>query len=256
MLSWLLSGCTAANWGTIGSLATRTRDQWSAREIAFADRCWDVRESESPVGAGPNRWSSGPDAVWVDAVGDLHLRVSPRGHHWYSAEVRTPLGGGYHNVAFQLRGALGTLDPQVVVGGFIYRNDASELDVELGRWGSPDPVSVQFVVPPVRPGRLVRQELDPAVTQLEAELAWTRAQVRFSAQTDVGEPVSWTYDQGPTPFPRRHWLHFNVWLLDGASPTTAEPTEIVIRATIDGTSDPRDGDETCARTSEGKQGRA
>src|SRR5688572_27783321 len=58
----------------------------AAVSLDFAGRTWNIKQSTSPVGPGPNRFSANPNDVWVDAAG-LHLTIHKYSNVWYSTEV-------------------------------------------------------------------------------------------------------------------------------------------------------------------------
>src|SRR5262245_50645915 len=58
------------------------------RSVQFSGYTWLLKVSSIPTGPGPNYFSDGPDSVWVDERGHLHLRLAPRADGlWYAAEV-------------------------------------------------------------------------------------------------------------------------------------------------------------------------
>ena len=225
----LLAACGPGHSERLGATLRPAARGWSPRVLEFAGRCWQVRGSETPIGTGPNRWSSEHDAVGVGPDGTLRLRARPVGGRWFGAEVRTPLTLEETSVALELRGPLGQLDPQVVVGVFVYRDDLSELDVEFSTWGRPGNANAQFAVAPPLAARMRRFDIDRGTTTVRLGIDWTPDEIRFDMEPDRGPRIGWTYRGDGRPRPRRHSLHLNVWLLDGAAPTDGEPIEVELR---------------------------
>ncbi len=220
---------------------------WSDRHVPFAGRCWQVRASDTPVGAGPHLWSASPEAVDLERDG---LRLGVRAHHgrWFGAEVRTPLPSDVHSVSLDLVGPLGALDPQVVVGAFVYRDDLSELDIELSTWGRPAAANAQFAVAPPVGQRRHSFALPQHARRARLQIEWTPTEIRFSAEPEGGPVTRWSYSAADRPSPRGHSLHVNVWTLDGAGPTDRRPVEVRVEELSVRTANDRHGhDARCQR---------
>lgn len=211
-----------------GSACTRTPPAaspgWSASRLQWGGHTWERRQSHALDGAGPNRWSE--DGVKVQPDGSLSLTLKPQGSHWYAAEVRTDLPDGYVDVKVRLEGPLGRLDPNVVVGAFVYRRDSSELDVELAQWGVPHADRAQFVVAPALPASRIQRFALPAQLQwLDAGIFWRPNAVAFK-MLGAGVQRSWRYEGTPRPWPDHHALHINLWLHRGRAPTNGRPVTV------------------------------
>jgi hypothetical protein len=198
--------------------------RWTGDRIMFSGRAWRARQSEQPTGAGPIRWAGPPEGVVIDAAGRLHLRLTERGGRWYGAEVRTPLPDAYGRLEVALE-LPRTLPVDVVAGVFIYHDDASEIDLELGRWGDATAANAQYVVQPNASGRLVRFDLPLGRTR--HVITWSPDEIRFASTTDAGAPVAaWAFDGAPRPHPGSHYLHLNLWFLgDHAG---GQPAELIV----------------------------
>ena len=100
--------------------------------VEFSGYHWQVKEGYGAP--GQNRWSK--ENVRVDAEGQLHLRLNSRAGGWYCAEIRSLEWFGYGSFIFHLIANPAQLDPQVVLGMFLYNETSqNELDVEISRWG-------------------------------------------------------------------------------------------------------------------------
>lgn len=185
---------------------------------------WSIRASDDLEGAGPNRWRR--EAVTIDGQG-LRIDLTPIGSEWYAGEAAVILPAGYLDASWRVVGPIGQLDPNVIVGVFIYRDDRSELDFELGRWGDVDAANAQFVVAPASsPSRLHRFTLPGDTESLDIQLRWRRDEVSFAARPERGETTAWVYRGPQRPSPCGHRVHFNVWLFQGRRPSAPDPVSI------------------------------
>jgi hypothetical protein len=126
----------------MGMLVTDVTAADKARTIQFSGHRWQVKQSDRPVGPGPNWFSGREENVWVDEKGRLHLRISQREGHWWCAEVYTDKNLGYGTYVFRIAGKLHELDKSAVLGLFTWDDNTflnaanSEIDIEFAR--SPD----------------------------------------------------------------------------------------------------------------------
>ena len=124
----------------VGIIAERTakaeeppRAPTGSTQLAFAGLTWQ-RKAEPQFGPGPNDWA--PDLAWVDTQGRLHLKIAKdAAGKWWCAEVTSDKSFGYGEYRFTFAGPFSELDPNVVLGLFIYLDDDHEIDFELTRWG-------------------------------------------------------------------------------------------------------------------------
>ncbi|MEO0594357.1 MAG: hypothetical protein AAFZ38_12330 [Myxococcota bacterium] len=185
---------------------------------------WSIRATDDLEGAGPNRWHR--EAVTIDKHG-LRIDLTPIGSNWYAGEAALVLPPGYLDASWRVIGPVGQLDPNVIVGVFVYRDDRSELDFELGRWGDVEAANAQFVVAPASsPSRLHRFRLPSDTERLDVQLRWRRDVVSFAASSENGAAAAWEYRGPQRPTPCGHRVHFNVWLFQGRRPTSPEPISI------------------------------
>lgn len=236
MISWpravlaslCLDGCTAPTV-TPDLRPLPVSEAWSPQPVEFAGRQWSVRSSTQLVAAGPNRWSSTQDAAWVDAQGRLRMRLRQTQGLWYGVELCTPLLGTDQVLSLQIDGPLGRLDPNVVLGIFGYRDDASEWDIEFARWGKRREANAQFVVAPAtNPSRLHRFLVPPNSKTLALQVVWHTEFLAFELVTMDGRVERWRYSGPNRPSPDGHRLHINLWLYQGRAPTDERAVEITI----------------------------
>lgn len=210
------------------------------RRIEFSGRSWIVRSSGSlRLDPGPNYWSDSPEQVWVDAEGSLHLRAARAGDRWLCSEVAAAEPLGYGGYAFVTTAGAARIDPNAVLGMFVYQEPGQEIDIELSRWGDPAVDNAQFVVQPWEiEGNRYRFALDPAEDLVTHRFIWTADTVAFAAWNGVepdppdGSPgliAAWRYAGPGTPVADREVPHINLWLLDDEPPADGEPIEVVVR---------------------------
>jgi hypothetical protein len=121
---------------------------WS-QPFSFAGFEWERKSGCS--GPGPNCWASAN----VEPVtgGGIRLRLTRVSGRWYAAEIRTTRPVPTGSYAFQLVGRPDLLDPNVVLGVFLYDDAAgdagdpcpAELDLESSRFGDPSAANGHFV---------------------------------------------------------------------------------------------------------------
>jgi len=126
-----------------------------AKSLTFAGRSWTVR----PTGDGspgprnyPNHWSD--NNAWVDASGQLHLKISKKGGKWYCAEVCSDDELGFGRYEWYVTGRIDELDRNVVLGLFPYMGPAgrNEIDIETAAWGKVNGTRGNFTVWPAKGG--------------------------------------------------------------------------------------------------------
>lgn len=200
---------------------------WSERTVVFSGRVWNLRESNSPVGAGPNYWSASPEAIYVDQKG-LHLGLRQQAGTWYSAEVSTQVPRQDMRVSLELSGPLGNSDPNVIIAAFLYLNDKSELDFEFGRFGKRSGPNGQFVVAPPNPENMHTFELRAEENTAHLQLNWRTEKVTFQLSTVRSPKRLWSRGGSAVPNPSGHRLHVNIWLYQGRPPTNNMPASITI----------------------------
>lgn len=209
---------------SLGACAAEVRQFSGPHQLQFGGADWRLRVGDAPSGPGSNLWASAPDGAWVDARGRLHLRLHGD-ERWRSVELsRSACGYGAIRVSFA--SPVGALDSAVVLGLFLYRDDSSEIDVEVSRWGEgPDAPNAQFVVQPHElPGHRHRFEISR--DQAGAlELVWSPGRVDFTWLGVQGG--RWSFVSDAVPVPENHRLYVNLWLREPA-PAGDGVTEVVL----------------------------
>ena len=208
---------------------------WAAAELSFAGYQWQVKDGYDYP--GKNHWSS--RQAWVDEAGALHLRLEKRGL-WYCAEVISREHFSYGRFSFQVIGELDRLDPQVVLGLFLYHPASlEEADVEVARWGRAQNPNGLFGLyrqerHDAQPFRFVLPEGTYSTYQIE----WLPEQLRFVGQyghrsDEEAVFARWQYPKKPVLgdllFERRHLqVRMNLWLYGGRQPQNGKDVEVVI----------------------------
>jgi len=154
------------------SLATKT--------IHFSGYDWTVRASGSDRGGEPLSYD--PENVWVDAKGNLHLRMGERNGRWACAEVYLTRALGLGTYRFVVQDSA-HLPVSAIVGLFTFDEQSldqarNELDVELSRWGNENGKNAQYVVQPFYiPENVVRFNVPPGV--ITHEFRWASGSAAF-----------------------------------------------------------------------------
>jgi hypothetical protein len=230
---------------TFDKLGTLDALQWndfpSGRTVSFSGRTWRVKGT-GYYGPGPNLFDSSASAVWVDANG-LHMTIRKVGSSWYSTEVALQDALGYGDYIFTTVGRLDALDPNVVLGLFLWQygrcydsaylwwNPYNEIDVEFSRWGNPSNNIGQFVAQPYDyPGNIHRF----AATFSNGEITshafrWLADRVEYRswrggpADESTSVPIrAWTYTGPHIPRPEQPRVHINLWQATGVPAATQE----------------------------------
>lgn len=113
---------------------------WKSDTIRFSGRRWHVRESSTPVGAGPSRWSASGARVHGAS---LELRSGNVDGHPSGVELASSVLSWPIDISVAL-GELPRVDEYTVIGVFLYENDRCEVDVEFAQWGDSESAPAQF----------------------------------------------------------------------------------------------------------------
>lgn len=214
-----------------------------AATLQFSGYTWEVRSGEG--GPGPCHWN--PANAFVDAAGQLHLKLSQEDGVWSCAEVSLAdtnrLGFGVYQ--FEVIGAIDRLDRNVVLGLFNYPppdvgpDSTNEIDVEIARWGDLANPNLNFTVWPTRDNLLPQgkvYEFSLAGTYTTHRFTWRSNGILFQSlnghRSDNRSPIArWQFSpkQPARYVPQRPLpVHINLWLFDGNPPPDGREVEIVI----------------------------
>lgn len=230
-MRWAMCGLLGvAAWVGAGSSPART--------IEFAGLTWDVKVG-SGLGPGPNNWSDSTSSVWVDAQGQLHLKIRKVGSTWYCAEVTTQQSFGYQTYLFKVGTDVNQLDKNVILGLFTYLDDpnANEIDIEFSRWGNAASVAGQYVTQPAVSGNINRFDVSTAGTASTHSFTWQAGSIFFQSYQGYHDTLpaaaglkihDWTYTGVNIPAESSEKLHLNLWLMAGNAPSDGQPVEVII----------------------------
>ena len=213
-----------------------------AKTLQFSGMTWTVRPN-GVGGPGANTWCE--DNAFVDANGDLHLRITlSKGNKWCSAEIVSVQRFGHGTFQFQLRSRVDLLDRNVVLGLFTYPTpdvgpDASnEIDIEFARWGDARNDMLNYTAWPVQPSLGPIGRTYPLALQGDLSthrFTWRPTYIRYQSthghHDDNRFPIAdWTF--APADPSRRIAqsampVHMNLWLF--TRPSNRKPVEVVIR---------------------------
>jgi len=212
--------------------------------LQFSGYNWIVHSSDGLEKPGPNHWES--NNAWVDSKGFLHLLISYKKGKWYCPEVYTQKKLSFGTYRFWVQGLSTTMDPNIVLGLFLYPDDAltsngtNEIDIEISRWGDVQGPNLSYTVWPTALG--VGSASKTFAVKLTNENSshkfnWSSRSVTF--QTQMGlvdkftDPVAlWVYNPKN---PKTHIaqkpmsLHMNLWLADGNPIHNNKTFELVIK---------------------------
>jgi len=197
--------------------------------LDFAGRTWAIKSSSGLVGPGPNLFSAA--GTWVDAAGNLHLRIAKDAQgRWQSAEVYLPASLGYGTYTWTLASRVDALDPNVVLGLFTYETDVREIDIEMARWGvRSGTTNAQYVVQPYDRADHMLRFTQPALATSEHRFTWSPGRVDFASRSADGSwTVTWSHAGPDVPPPGGERVHMNLWLYGGRAPLNGRAAEVVI----------------------------
>lgn len=207
------------------------------RTLWFSGYIWMVKQSEEPVGPGPNLFGSGPQNVAVDRRGRLHLRITQSGDQWICAEVINSRSLGYGTYRFYLQTDVTDFDPNVVLGLFTWSDNPAyahrEIDIEFAQWGERGAPNAQYVVQPAEEGRYIRFRMPRGVARSVHSFHWEPGSVGFSSRSgwdaERGKILyAWTFRGGDIPVPGDENPRINLWLYQGRPPTDGREVEVII----------------------------
>lgn len=212
----------------------------AASTVQFSGYTWNVRNSTG--GPGPNVFNG--NNAWVDSNGWLHLKISKNTStgKWNCAEIYSTQNFGYGTYQWQVEGAVGSFDKNIVLGLFNYSdNDGfDEMDIEIARWGNSSWPNLNYTIYPA--------------TGTSGKSAWsytknftlnggTYTTHRFTRNSSsvVCKSLNGFYNDDTNLFASAScssptWsistlgmpVHMNLWLFDGHAPSDSKEVEIII----------------------------
>lgn len=197
--------------------------------LLFSGRTWIVKNGYN--GPGPNTWSDAPEAVFVDALGRLHLKITLVNGVWYSSEVYLPNSLGYGTYQFDIDSSISTIDPNVVAAPFLYQDDTHEIDMEFSNWQSPGDQMGQYTVQPFTiAGNMTRFNVPTGAYPSTHTMQWMPTQISFSSSKSGTTFKQWTYTGSSNFTPGHEVVHINTWMIDGVAPSNGQEQELIIKS--------------------------
>ena len=214
-----------------------TRQQ--ERHITFSGYDWIVKSSVIPVGPGLNYFSDSVQSVWIDELGQLHLKVINSGGTWYSAEVISVKSFGYGKYSFQTANRVDQLDKNVVAGFFTYDVAGPqyyrEIDIEFSKWGNDLDLNSQYVIQPWDVfGNRYRFDIALIGSESTHSFDWRENNITFQSTEGPNVIGSWKYTGSYIPSPGTENVRINLWLYDssntlGKPPSNGQEAELIVK---------------------------
>jgi hypothetical protein len=224
----------------LGVVGLATAPLCEAKTLLFSGMSWTVRPN-GVGGPGANTWCE--NNAFVDANGDLHLRITRTKGKWCSAEIVSDARLGYGTYQFQLKSRVDQLDRNVVLGLFNYPTSdvgadaTNEIDIEFARWGDANGEALNYTAWPVQAA------LGPSGNSFPLALTgnfsthrfiWQATSIRYQSthghHDDNRYPIAdWTFapaDYGNRIAHAAMPVHMNLWLI--GSPSSKQTIEVII----------------------------
>lgn len=166
---------------------------------------WMVRSDFTVADPGLNRWDMSRAAVRrVGSQLELHSRTDRNGP--WGVEMWTPLQA-HERMTIRVE-PLDELHPEDVLGVFVFRDGACEVDIEIARWGVSDGPDVHHTGPASSSSKRLQATRLPS----QHTLTVSPEALRLSSKTTGGELDSHVC---PSCRPRGvEFLHVNLWRRD------------------------------------------
>lgn len=219
----------------------RVNTERTRRVISFSGYEWWVKASLFPVGPGPNYFADGKENVWVDSLGQLHLKITKRNATWHCSEVILKQSLGYGRYIFKIASKVGQINENAVLGLFTWDNDGCtefyrEIDIEFSRWSVVADPNAQYVIQPWdRAGNRNRWMIPPTLNLSTHGFVWRPDSIDFvSAKGHLsGIPSDsiiyfWRYKRPTVPKPGKESVRINLWLNNGRPPSDDKEIEVII----------------------------
>lgn len=226
------SGAAPSISSGVAKATDKTRSDSPIKTLQFSGYEWLIKTSDQRVGPGPNYFSDSSDNVYIDAEGQLHLRITQQDGRWFCAEVISSRSFGYGTYRFHLKTTAESLDPQAVLGMFTWSDEPAyahrEIDIEISRWNHPNNKNAQFVVQPyTHMENIVRFQMPSGLSSSVHSFNWKPDNVHFQSQHEQTVVQQHTFTRG-IPKAGGENARINLWLFAGRPPTDGKPVEVVI----------------------------
>jgi hypothetical protein len=208
-------------------------------KLTFSGYTWRVRDTQTASqGPGPNYFSSSPENVWLDAQGQLHLKITYRNGIWYCGEIYSEESFGYGLYTFFAASRVDTIDINGVIGLFTYLDDNNEIDIEFSRWGWESGTNAGFTCQPWQTaGNSHAFDMSLSGNYSTHNFNWQAGEIKYrSLYGHYYEPPNpsqiiqtWNYTGPDIPPESTERAHINLWLMSGLPPSDGQEIEVVIK---------------------------
>jgi hypothetical protein len=202
--------------------------------IHFSGYDWTVRSAGSDRGGEPNAYD--PANAWTDQNGFLHLRTAERDGRWTCAEVSLARSLGYGTYKFVIQDSA-HLPPSAVVSFLTFDDEntqdfASEIDIELSRFGDPKRKNAEYVIQPYYVAENVFRFESPAGTVTHS-FHWEPGRVTFqsgkgSVQGSMMRPLVTRVFSSGVPSPSSETVRIDLYDFRHSQHPSQPPAEVVI----------------------------
>ncbi len=204
--------------------------------IKFAGMNWHIKDSAGSP--GPNYWSNSSQNVWVDSLGYLHLKINKINNKWYCSEIISDKKMDYGEYTFSINSDVTLIDPNAVVGLFLYQNDNHEIDIEFSRWGTKLNNLCWYSIQPLNSHRQSSFALENHLISTTHKIIWSKKNINFQSYSGDYSTIdssnyiigNWIYSGLHNPVPDSIRLHINFWLMNGLPPSNQKDMELIIKA--------------------------
>ena len=210
--------------------------------MTFSSNTWIVRQTLEPEGPMDNYFGGRDLSVILNPDGSLTLSLAREEGVWHAGEVTMQKRTDYGTYLFKVRTSPSTLDPNVVLGLFLYSSASAyshrEIDIEFSAWGEKgSPVLGQYVIQPYEiPGRVDTFDISGVDGPATYSFVWSEGKVEFASwmgygpRPEAGSPqlvAAWTFaDPKAVPKPSAQ-VHMNLYLAHGAVPPSGRGVSAV-----------------------------
>lgn len=194
---------------------------------------WIKRQTSGKEGPGPNYWSGNNLIVPSNPNDPLTMVISTEGGRHYCSEMYMNEALGYGTYQFDIHQKvedIANVDPRVVFGFFLYKNDEYEYDIEIAKWGidRPNAYNMDYITQPHIEGRTGVTFLLPFGHQRTRHIFEWQPDIIYwkTLDLDTGEIL---YQYNTREQVRREdpgfVLHINFWMHEGFTPRV--PTQTI-----------------------------
>lgn len=227
-----------------GTAAAPVATPAALRLLRWSGRTWVVYPKDQPGPEPGVQMTDSSRAVYVDAMGRLHLRIIKVKGGWRSVELRALGPVSYGTYRWVVRGDTTKFSRNTVLGMFVYYDTGvpftGEIDIEDSRFTHfVDPNDAQYVVQPyTKSGHWCTYQSAPGVGVKTQQFTWTPGAVTFTSQRGTNanaspEPLhcqppgnahnatatSFTYRGNDVPPAGPPRLYINLWTNKNRPPT-------------------------------------